>query len=236
MSVLARSELLKLATIRTLLWLGLANLALVLLTVISFSASTAPIETAQDDREAARIGATALIFALLSGIVVMAGEASHGTITQTLLVTPRRERVLAAKAVVAALIGLVLAVVSEVVVLAVLVPGASLDVQNSRLVLLGVLLGGPLAAALGVGVGAIVHGQGAAIGISLVWLLLGESLIPVVSEGAEKYTPGRAFAALASGEDAGNGLLSMGGGGLAAAIWTVLLLTAGLLALLGRDV
>jgi ABC-type transport system involved in multi-copper enzyme maturation permease subunit len=236
MSALVQSEVLKLATIRTLLWLGLANVALVLLTAVSFSASTAQLETAQDDRDAARIAATALIFALLSGIVVMAGEATHGTITQTLLVTPRRERVLAAKAVVAAVVGFALALVSELLVLAVLFPGSSLDVQNSRLVFLGVLLASALVAALGVGLGAIVHGQGAAIGISLVWLLLGENLVPIVSRAAEKYTPGRAFAALVSGEDAGDGLLSMAGGGVAAVIWTAVFLAAGLITLLGRDV
>jgi ABC-2 type transport system permease protein len=166
----------------------------------------------------------------------MAGEATHGTITQTLLVTPVRERVLAAKAVVAAAIGFALAVATEVIFLLVIVPGASLDFHNARLVLLGVLIGAPLAGALGVGLGAAVHAQGAAIAISLIWLLIGEHIVPVMSDSAAKYTPARAFGALASGERVGHDALGMAGGGVAAAVWTAAFLGAGLLALLGRDV
>jgi ABC-2 type transport system permease protein len=236
MSSLLRAELVKIRTVRTLLWVVLANLALLLITAFSVSASDSSIQTAEDDRSVAQIAAIALVFALISGIIVMAGEATHGTITQTLLVTPVRERVLVAKAIVAALIGLVLAVLAEAIVLAITVPGASLDVHNARLVLLGVLIGAPLAGALGVGLGAVVHAQGAAIAMSLVWLLIGEHLAPLVSESAGKYTPGRAFGALASGDRIGHQLLGMSAGGVAAAVWAALFLAAGLLALLGRDI
>lgn len=236
MSSLLRAELVKIRTVRTLLWVVLANLALLLITAFSVSASESSIQTAEDDRSVAQIAAIAIVFALICGIIVMAGEATHGTITQTLLVTPVRERVLAAKAIVAALIGLVLAVLAEALVLAITVPGASLDVHNARLVLLGVLIGAPLAGALGVGLGAVVHGQGVAIAMSLLWLLIGENLAPVVSESAGKYTPGRAFGALASGDRIGHELLGMSAGGVAAVVWAALFLAAGLLALLGRDI
>jgi ABC-2 type transport system permease protein len=236
MSRLLRAELVKMRTVRTLLWVVLANLALLLITAFSVSASESSIQTAEDDRSVAQIAAIAIVFALISGIIVMAGEATHGTITQTLLVTPVRERVLVAKAIVAALLGLVLAVVAEALVLAITVPGASLDVHNARLVLLGVLIGAPLAGALGVGLGAVVHGQGAAIAMSLLWLLIGENLAPVVSESAGKYTPGRAFGALASGDRIGHELLGMSAGGVAAVVWATVFLAAGLFALLGRDI
>jgi len=236
MSSLLLAELVKVRTVRTLLWVALANFALLLITAVSVSASESSVQSAEDDRSVAQIAAIALVFALISGIIVMAGEATHGTITQTLLVTPVRERVLVAKAIVAALIGLVLAVLAEAIVLAITIPGASLDVHNARLVLLGVLIGAPLAGALGVGLGAVVHGQGAAIAMSLVWLLIGENLAPVVSESAGKYTPGRAFGALASGDRVGHELLGMSAGGVAAAVWAALFLAAGLFALLGRDI
>lgn len=235
MSRLFRSELLKVRTIRTFLWIALANIAVVLITAISVAASAGSLESAADDRSAAQIAGSALVLALISGIIVMAGEARHGTITQTLLVTPLRERVVLVKAAVAALIGLLLAVVAEALVLVVTVP-ASLDVHNAGGVLLGILIGAPLAGALGVGLGALVHAQGAAIGISLAWLLVGENLAPVISESATKYTPGRAFGALASGVRDGDQLLGMVGGGVAAAMWTAVFVAAGLFALLGRDV
>ena len=53
--------------------------------------------------------------ALIGGIIVMASEATHGTITHTLLVTPMRERVLLAKVVTAAGLGLAFGLIAEVV-------------------------------------------------------------------------------------------------------------------------
>jgi len=235
-SALFGSELLKVRTVRTLLWIGLADVVLVLIAAISVAASSDSIQTADDDRSVAQIAGASLVFGLIGGIVVMAGEATHGTITQTLLVTPVRERVLLVKAAVGALVALVLAVIAEGIVLVVTVPGASLDVHNARFVFVGVLIGAPLTGALGVGLGGIVHGQGAAIAISLVWLLIGEHVASLLSHDLEKYTPGRAFGALASGVRSGGELLGMGAGGIAAAVWTGLFVAAGLLAFLGRDV
>jgi ABC-2 type transport system permease protein len=236
MSRLVRAELLKIRTVRTFLWIALANVALVLITAIGVAASEDPIQVAEDDRAVAQIAGIAIVLALIGGIVVMAGEAKHGTITQTLLVTPVRERVLLMKAAVAALIGLALAVLSEGLVLAITVPTVGLDVYNARLTLLGILIAAALAGALGAGLGAVVHAQGAAIGISLVWLLVGENLAPVISDPATKYTPGRTFAALASGDRTGGEVLGMAAGGVAAGAWAALFLGAGLLAFLGRDV
>jgi ABC-2 type transport system permease protein len=232
---LLRSEVLKVLTIRTFFWIALANAALVLVTAISVAASTAGIALDEDHRATAHIAGTALVLALVAGIIVAAGEARHGTITQTLLVTPVRERVLLAKVVVAAVIGFVLAVLAEALVLLVLGP-ESLDVRKAGGALLGILIGAPLAGALGAGFGALVHAQGPAIGISLAWLLIGENLGPMFLDSATKYTPGRSFGALASGIREGGALLGMVGGGVAAAVWAVVFVAAGLLALLGRDV
>jgi ABC-2 type transport system permease protein len=232
MTRLLHSEVLKVWTIRTFFWIGAANLGLVLIAALSVAASTG-IVLDEDHRAAAHIAGTALVLALISGILLTAGEARHGTITQTLLVTPVRERVLFAKVVVAGIFGLTLAVLAEALVLLVL---ASLDVEKAGGALLGMLIGAPLAGALGAGFGALVHAQGPAIGISLAWLLIGESLAPSISESATKYTPGRSFGALASGVRDGDQLLGMVSGGFAAAVWTAVFLAAGLLALLGRDV
>jgi ABC-2 type transport system permease protein len=235
-SALVRSEAVKILTIRGLLWIALANLGLLLITAFSVSASEGTINTASDDRGVAQIAALSVVFALMGGIVIMAGEATHGTITQTLLVTPLRPRVLPAKAVLAAAAGFVLAVVSEVLMLAITVPGASLDVDNAQPVLVGVVIAAPLAGALGVGLGAVVHGQGASIAISLVWLLVGENLATLVLRDSAQYTPGRAFAALTSGDRTGDELLGMVQGGVASVAWTAAFLAAGVLAFVGRDV
>jgi ABC-2 type transport system permease protein len=231
-----RSELLKVGTIRTLVWLAVAEVGLVLIAAVSVAASSGPLESAADHRSVARIAAVSLVFALIAGIIVMAGESSHGTITQTLLVTPVRERVLAAKAALAALLGFVLALIAVLLVLAITVPGASLDLHEARLVFLGILVGAPLAGMLGVGFGAVVRSQGSGIGMSLLWLLLGENVVTLMSQTVAKLTPGRSFAALVSGERSSGALLGMGAGAAASVAWTAVLCAVGLFVFLGRDV
>jgi ABC-2 type transport system permease protein len=231
-----RSELLKVGTIRTLVWLAVAEVGLVLIAAVSVAASSGPLESAADHRSVARIAAVSLVFALIAGIIVMAGESTHGTITQTLLVTPVRERVLAAKAALAALLGFVLALIAVLLVLAITVPGASLDLHEARLVFLGILVGAPLAGMLGVGFGAVVRSQGSGIGMSLLWLLLGENVVTLMSQTVAKLTPGRSFAALVSGERSSGALLGMGAGAGASVAWTAVLCAVGLFVFLGRDV
>jgi ABC-2 type transport system permease protein len=210
--------------------------ALVVIASISVSASTGAIKSAADDRAVAQIAAIALVFSLIVGIIVMAGELTHGTVTQTLLATPVRERVLLAKAAVAALIAVGLALLAELLVLAITVPGASLDVHNARLVFLGILVAAPLVAVLGVGLGGVVKSQGSGIAASLVWLLIGEHIVLLIDESASRYSPARAFAALASGERSGHALLGMGAGAAASVVWTLVFVSLGLLVFLGRDV
>ena len=176
MTPLVRAEILKLRTVRTLLWVTVAMLALVAIPVISIAASSGATSTAADDRSVARVAAVAVVFAVVLGIAIFGAEGSHGTITQTLLVAPVRERVLAAKAVVAAALGLALGVLAEVVVLIVGVPGVSLNVHNARGVLGGVLFACAAGGVVGVGVGALFHRQGPAIVVTLLWLLIAESV------------------------------------------------------------
>ena len=236
MTSLLRSELLKARTVRTHLWLALATVALVVIASVSVSASSGAIKSAADDRAVAQIAAIALVFSLIVGIIVMAGEVTHGTVTQTLLATPVRERVVLAKAGVAALIAIGLVLLAELLVLAITVPGASLDFHNARIVFLGILVAAPLVAALGVGLGGVVKSQGSGIAVGLVWLLIGEHIVVLIDESAARYSPARAFAALASGERSGHALLGMGAGAAASVVWTLVFVSLGLLVFLGRDV
>jgi ABC-type transport system involved in multi-copper enzyme maturation permease subunit len=179
-----------------------------------------------------------MLFALLSGIFVMASESTHGTITQTLLVAPVRERVVLAKAVVAAALGVALGVLAEIVVVAISIPGVSLSVHNARGVLGGVLFACAAAGALGVGVGALFHRQGPAIVVTLLWLLLAESILVVALRDNVKYLPAHVFAAAVAGSDAGGGndLVAAWSGVGGAAAYAVAFLAAGAAALARRDV
>jgi len=235
-SRLLHAELLKVRTVRTLLWIALAMVLIILLAAISVAVSSAQAATAADDRSIARISAVAVVFALLSGIVVFGSEGSSGTITQTLLVAPVRERVLLAKAGVAVAVGFTLALLAEVLTLLVAVPGASLDVRNARLVLVGVLVGGAIGGAAGVGLGAVFHRQGPGIAVALVWLLVAENIFAVAFGDRIKYFPGHIFAAAVSGEHASAQLVGTWAGIAGASLYAAAFLAAGMVALMRRDI
>jgi ABC-2 type transport system permease protein len=203
---LFRSEFLKLRTTRTVLWLTLALVALTALAAATAVGVTEAFEIADLEWQADLPGAaiSALGFALLFGILVMTGEFRHGTITPTVLVTPRRERVLFAKALAAMLGGALLVLLAAVVVYAVAIPwlgarGVPIRLFEAkpleRVGLLAVV--GALCGALGVGLGAIVRSQiGTIIGVA-VWLFVVEALMGALVDEAAPYLPAAALGAIA---------------------------------------
>jgi ABC-type transport system involved in multi-copper enzyme maturation permease subunit len=214
------------------------TLGLVGVSVVSVVASSGEITSASDDRTVARIAAIAVVFSLILGTVVSGAEGTHGTITQTFLVAPVRERVLAAKAVVAVALGVVLGALAEVLTLAVAVPGASLSLHNARYVLVGVLIGCAATGAIGVGLGAIFHRQGPAIVVALVWLLIGESVLAIGLRDNVKYLPGHVVAGAVAGTrgSSGSDLLGAWAGVAGSALYAAGFLVAGGALLSRRDV
>ena len=242
------AELVKLRTIRSGYGLAIATFGLVALTTVSLVASEGAdvLALIGEQRQIVRVSAIAVVFALLLGIVIAGGEQTHGTITQTFLVEPVRERVVLAKAAVAGLLGAVLAAAAAALVLAIAVPwlaGDGIDVElgDARLqrIVLGTVLAGGLAAVLGVGWGAIFRGQGPAIGAALVYLLIGENVLqPLLGEDRE-YSPASAFAAVVNAAEQtqpGEDLLAMWPGLLLAAAYTAAFLLVGTVVLSRRDV
>lgn len=236
MTRLVRAELVKLRTVRTLLWIVLALALLVLIPLVSIVAASGSIDNAADDRSIARIAAVAVVFSLLLGIIIVGAEGTNGTITQTFLVVPVRERVLAAKAFVAAAIGVLLGIFAEVLVLIVAVPGVSLHVAKTWGVLGGVLLACAAAGALGVGIGALFHRQGPGIVVTLIWLLIAEHVLVLALRDDIRYMPAHVFAAAVSGEGGHKDLLSSSGGAVGAVLYAVLFFAVGLIAMSRRDV
>ena len=242
------AEMLKVRTIRTGAWLALATFGLVAVATLAVVASEASevLAVLDEQRQVVRIASIADVFALIFGIVIVGGEQSHGTITQTFLVEPVRERVLAAKTVVAAGLGALLTAAAVALVLVIAVPwlaadGIDLELGDDRLqrIILGIVVAGALAAALGVGWGSIFRGQGSAIGAALVYLLIGENILQPVLGDNREYSPGSAFAAVVNAaKDTGpnDGLLAMWPGALLAAGYTAAFLLVGTLLLSRRDV
>ena len=123
-------------------------------------------------------GSSGALTVLIIGILIMAGEFRHGTVTSTFLVSPKRGRVVGAKIVASALVGTGIAIAAAVLTLAVSVPWlASKHIHrhilshNVGVVLLGGIAATAIYAAVGVGVGSLIRNQMAAVGVALGWVV-----------------------------------------------------------------
>jgi len=209
MRALLGAEFLKLRTTRA--WIGYA-VTLVLLSGtaaagLAASAAAFEVDSPEYQRELVSTSVSAGLIALLVGVTLMTAEWRHGTVTRTILVTPRRARVLVAKQIAGFLAGVALAVLAVAVVLAVAIPvlageggGFVVDAEMSGRI--GrVVLAAALAGAFGVGVGALLKNQTFAVVAAIVWLLVGEPLLQALLalaelEGSADFLPGRALGAL----------------------------------------
>jgi len=173
MGALLRAELLKLRTTRTFSAFVIVAVGLSLLVAVLFASLAEPTqETVIDDVFASDFSS---LFILVLGVIGVAGEWRHRTITSSLLAAPDRLRFLVAKTIAYALAG---AALSLLITLAVAVAGyailASRDLPTPeaadladfvwRNLLVAALLG-----AFGVGVGALVRNQPIAI-VGLLFL------------------------------------------------------------------
>lgn len=196
-----RSEFLKLSSTRTILGLSAAMLGLVLLVTLlhAFSLSTTDVASRSGQVRVLVEGGELVgaLFAGLLGAMSLTGEFRHGTIRPTFLVTPRRDRVIAAKMAASALTGFVLGLMATALAaaagtLALAARGVTVQLDSGNYVVL--LVGGAAAASLwaviGLGLGAIVRNQVAAIVGLCVWLLFIENLLVDSLPGVSRYAPG----------------------------------------------
>ena len=246
MLTLIRTELLKLQTTRWF-WI-LAAMALVATAVQALqpvyksgrdgdpSIGTAAAELAV----LGGMGRGALV-ALLLGVLVVTSEFRHQTVTGSLLQSPRRGRVLTAKALTAVLVGLVLGMAGLMIVSGVgAISGAVRpDLVNADIVLraLGLVMTYPLYALLGTGVGCLLaRNQPLAVVIPFLWLagLEGLALSPV-SQGVRVWSFLGTTAALQNAGDVPLVLPIWAGAG-ALLVYGLLLLGAGALRVARTDI
>ena len=245
---LVRAEFTKLATTRLIYGLAAAMAAFAVLTVIAgvavagqqgnpaLSADSLPMFVA---------GPVTLLSgaALLLGILGMAGEFRHQTVTQTFLVTPDRGRVVAAKLAAYPLAGIALALAIVAFTAAVAtgwlaakgITPSLLDARLAR-VLVGAVLAAGLCALVGVGVAALVRNQVAALVGVAVWVLVVEGLLMSllsIPSSLAKWLPSAAAAALTN---PGGGHLSRAGGALLLAGYALALALAGTRLVVRRDI
>jgi ABC-2 type transport system permease protein len=205
MNALVRTELLKLRTARSTLVLLVAAVTIALLQVARLVRSAgAPggIHAGTQDAWGQLLSAAMLgtLLVPLIGVLAVTGELRHGTLTPTLLVTPRRRRVVVAKMVACALTGVAVALAVDACAATAGLASGTLSSAPGRTVLLaaagGVLLGA-FWGWIGVGVGLLVRHQVPALAIPPLWLLVVETLLGSYGlDALLRWLPGGAAAGL----------------------------------------
>jgi ABC-2 type transport system permease protein len=237
-----RSELLKQRSTQTTLYLFLAMFGLVALAVTLHVVTLGADDLATRTRqlEVFQVGSRAgMLFAGLAGAIAITAEIRYGTIRPTLLVTPRRGPVLAAKLAISALVGIVFGLLAELLMAADAAVGFAargIDNQLTGGDYLQLLAGGAAAAAFwataGVGLGALVRNQvGALVGLC-AWMFIVESTSESFVPGFGRFLPGGAGLALAGNSDE----LPAAVGALLLVLYTAAAAAAGWRATLRRDI
>jgi ABC-2 type transport system permease protein len=245
MNTLIRVELRKLATIRGPAVIAAAASAFVIVFAV-FAVTTA------GEGDAPPLGPETLpgflrspaqllgFVALLLGVIAMAGEWTHRTVTKTFLLTPARRRVVMAKMLTGVLVGVGISVLALtlglIVVLPVLVAkGTALSAAASAEAALATIGISALYGLMGVALGVLTRNQTVALVAALLWNLVLENIVPILARAPQLYAwlPGGAADAVIGRER--SGLLDPIGGGLLLAAYAAVLAVAGTLLVMRRD-
>jgi ABC-type transport system involved in multi-copper enzyme maturation permease subunit len=238
-----RSEFLKLISVRTT-WLLLGAMILIEGTVAGLLAGLGEKEDLRPANVPDLLIGTPLsiLFVFTLGALISTNEFRHGTANSTFLITPRRERVIAAKLVVGFVVGLV-AALEYVAVNA----GLGLSILSSRDVTVnsdqavdiyvGVGIGFILICLFGVALGAVVRNQVAAIvgGLALFLALRG-TLTLFIGDEVGRYFPAESLLGLQGNPKGKALLLDQVDGGLVLAGYCLLLTVAGMIVTRKREI
>lgn len=139
---------------------------------------------------------SAYIFAIILGILIMAGEFRHGTAVATFLAAPKRASVLVAKIIVAVFAGIFVMVVSTIfgfiggaVALGFYPDAAAPSVEVFVNTSIAAILSGAVLAALGVALGTLIKNQLVAVVSALIWLFVVEPILLLFLVDAAKFFP-----------------------------------------------
>jgi ABC-2 type transport system permease protein len=248
MHTLIRTEVLKLRTVRSP-WLLLGAVPLLVVAGISGLVTSSPGslgDPATQSKALAHVGLGA-IFALVFGILAVAGEYRHKTITDSYLTTPGRAPVVGAKLVVYAVSGALAGLLAALAGLAVAAAwwsakGVPFSWGDSAM---WTTIGGGVAAnaalaAIGVGVGALIRNMVGAIAIALAWIAVIEGIVGQLVGGLARWLPFSASQALGAaggkGMVGGQQLLPRWGGAAVLLVYTALLAVAAIATAVRRDV
>lgn len=227
---LINAEFSKLFTTKLWLWLLLGALGLTALGVsltVGLDGQTGnpnpPVASAAGQRNLFSSAAAAGIFGLILGIIGVTSEFRHQTVTPTFLATPHRGRVVIGKLLAYAITGIGYGIATIILAIAIALPwtsakGIHLSLGSNGIpgTLVGVAAGVAVYALLGVGLGALIRNQIAAVVGALVYLFVVEGLVgnlPGIRD-YYKWFPGGANAALTGASQPNITLLQQYQGGL----------------------
>jgi ABC-2 type transport system permease protein len=239
-----RAELVKATTTRLLLWYALGLLGFLVLALSIHIATDDPVHLAElsAQRSIFEVAGLATVVAVLVGAVLVTGEYAHGTINQSFLAVPVRQRLLAAKLGAVLLVVLALAVLTDVATLVIAElwfhgRGVPLRLGSGTLApLLGALGASLLAGAIGLGLGALLRRQTGAIVAILLWLLIGEAVIGAAGRTA-RFAPGHVLGAVVGAHaNSSSETLAVWPAAAAGFVYVAVFCAAGMLATLGSDV
>jgi ABC-2 type transport system permease protein len=238
-----RNEILKLRTVRGPLLLLAAGQLVVIAGASGLFVSGADIADPNTPLRAVAHAGLVSIFSLILGIVGMAGEYRHKTVTDTFLGTPRRGRVVADKLVVYAAAGVAVGLVSSVVSTTVTAfwmsgKGGSLDLSDPAVwrTLAGCVVWNACFAAIGVGLGALIRNVVGAIAVALAWIALVEGIVNQLLGDLGKWLPFASGVALEDIPAANVQQLPPWGGGLVLATYAVVFAAVAVSTTVRRDV
>jgi len=202
---LVGAELLKARTSRVALGLLAGAVVLTALTAIAVVAGADERELRGSDgvRLLGVAGTSSTVFSLCLGVIGMAGEHRHGTLSHTLMAAPARWPVALAKVIAYALLGIGLGLAAVVATYAIALPwasargaGISLGDELALRIAAGTLLANACFAAIGVGLGAVMREQVVALIVGVGWMLIVDGIVPGVLPAVGRFLPGGAQAAV----------------------------------------
>jgi ABC-2 type transport system permease protein len=139
---------------------------------------------------------TGALVVLVVGIIISAGEYRHGTVADTFLSAPRRQRVVAAKLAVGAGLGLAVGAISSLASIGIAgllyrVEGATFPFDEGQvwLTLAGALVYTGVFAVIGVALGALIRNQVLAIAIALTWFAVVEHTLVNLAPDIGRWLP-----------------------------------------------
>lgn len=184
---IVRSEFRKLLTTQVWLWLLLASVAITALLVV---AQIAPSDGIQDQNDAVGVftsSGTAYIAVFVLGVLGVTTEYRYQTITPTVLATPSRTALVAAKMITYAVVGAVFGIVCVIVQVAIALPwlsakgyDISLGTHNVPRALLSVFVVLALFGVIGLGIGALLRNQIVAVAVGVIFLLVINNLFVII--------------------------------------------------------